>query len=259
MADKPRPQDTRPGTSASARQAKIQAAAKARGTGPSRVTIAGVIAIIALIAVIAWVIIADQQAKDKATTGGASLPPGVAAMGDPISRGTPKSGAPVLDIYEDFQCPGCEVLERSLGSTIRELAADGSVDVRYYMMTFLDGRFPGDHSNRAANAAVCAVAAGKFGELHDLVYANQPTTEGAGWTDAQLTDWARQAGITGTALTTWETCFKDKSHNQYVNSIEDASAKAGVTATPTLKLNGKVLDMSTVKDAAGFRAKVLAG
>lgn len=259
MATDPRPQDTRTGTSSSGRQAKIQAAAKRAGTGPSRVTIAGVIAIVALVAVIAWVIIADQQAKDKATSGGSSLPAGVAAMGDPISRGTPKPGAPVLDIYEDFQCPGCEALERTLGSTIKALAADGSVDVRYYMMTFLDGRYPGDHSNRAANAVACAVAPGKFGELHDLVYANQPTTEGAGWTDAQVSDWAKQAGITGPAFTTWQTCFQDKAHNRYVNSIEDASAKAGVTATPTLKLNGKVLDMSKVKDAADFKAKVLAG
>lgn len=245
--------------SAADRQAKIQAAGKAVKTGPSRVTIAGVVAIVTLIAVIAWVIIADQKAKTAAGVGGATLPPGVAAMGEPISRGTPKAGAPVLDIFEDFQCPGCAALEAKLGTSIAELAADGSVDVRYHMMTFLDDRYPGENSSRAANASACAVASGKFGALHDLVYANQPTTEGDGWTDAQLAGWAKDSEITGTALTTWQTCVANKTHNQYVVSMQESTAKAGVTSTPTLKLNGKVFDHTTVTSGEDFKTKILAG
>ncbi|HNQ06755.1 MAG TPA: thioredoxin domain-containing protein [Tetrasphaera sp.] len=250
--NQPAPQDA-----VSARQAKIQQATKGthRG-GPNPLVIAGVIALVAIVAVVGFVVINNKNAAKAASEGGSALPKGVSAMGQPFVRGTPKAGAPTLDIYEDFQCPGCGQFERILGSTVKEMATSGDVQVRYHVMTFLDDNFQGKNSSRAANAAFCAADDGKFGEMHDLIYANQPTQEGKGWTDEQLTTFAGQAGLTGAALDAWTTCYQKQDHNQYVVSMQDATSKDGVTSTPTVRLNGKDLTLTNM-DAAAFKKAVL--
>ena len=70
-------------------------------------------------------------------------------------------------------------------------------------IAFVDTNLKNDSSTRAANAVACASDAGKFLEYHSAVFAAQPVKEGDGYTDAQLTEFATTAGITGPALTTW--------------------------------------------------------
>lgn len=253
MAKKqPTPQDA-----VAARQAKIQQATKGTNRGgPNPLVIAGVIALVAIVAVVGFVVINNKNATKEASAGGSVLPKGVTAMGQPYVLGTPKSGAPTLDIYEDFQCPGCGQFERILGPTVKEMATSGDVQVRYHVMTFLDDSFSGKNSSRAANAAFCAADDAKFGGLHDLIFANQPAQEGQGWTDEQLTTFAGQAGLSGAALETWKTCYKAQDHNQYVVSMQEATSKDGVTSTPTIKLNGTVMDLKGM-DAATFTKAVL--
>ena len=50
------------------------------------------------------------------------------------------------------------------------------------------------------------------GPYHDAVYAGQPAKEGQGYTDAQLEAFAKTAGITGSALGTWQQCVKSGQH-----------------------------------------------
>ena len=42
---------------------------------------------------------------------------------------------PVLDIFEDFQCPACKALEETSGATIKNLAAEGKAKVVYHPIT----------------------------------------------------------------------------------------------------------------------------
>ena len=125
-----------------------------------------------------------------------------------------------------------------MGPQIRTLADAGQIKLVYHMMSFLDANLGNDSSTRAANAAACAADAGKFLQYHAAVFAGQPTQEGAGYTNAQLTQFAKTAGITGSALTTWQQCATSAQHAQYVTDVETASGKAGVNGTPTIKLNG---------------------
>lgn len=228
------------------RQAKIQQAAGATRTGPSPVVIAGIVAILAIIAIVAWTIINNNNANQKKAEGGSALPAGVSAMGEPMPRGTPKEGAPTLDIYEDFQCPGCHQFETILGPAVAQMARDGSANVRYHIMNFLDGNYPGENSTRAAMGSFCAAGGGKFGEYHDGVYAIQPATEGQGWTDEQFKQIAKDVGLSGEAYTAWESCYTGQDMKQYIASMQTASEKDGVTTTPTVKLNGKLLDMKNM-------------
>ena len=240
---------------ATSRQDKIRQVSSTTRSGPSPMMIGGVVALVAIIAVVAWTIIANNNANTDKTKGGSELPKGVTAMGQAFIRATPKAGAPTLDIYEDFQCPGCHQFETTFGAAVRQMADDGTAKVAYHIMSFLDERFPGDNSKRAAVATFCAANFDRFGQYHDSVYANQPAKEGQGWTDAQLEQYAKDSGITGADFGTWKTCYTQRATQQYVSSMQTASEKDGITSTPTVKLDGKAMTLDGMT-AADFTKAV---
>jgi protein-disulfide isomerase len=211
-------------------------------SGPNPVVIGAIIAVVVILAVVVAIVIgSNSKSGPSATASGNPVPAGVVGgTGGGIfaNATTAKSNAPTMDAYEDFQCPTCGELERTLGPQIRTLADAGQIKLVYHMMSFLDANLGNDSSTRAANAAACAADAGKFLQYHAAVFAGQPTQEGAGYTNAQLTQFAKTAGITGSALTTWQQCATSAQHAQYVTDVETASGKAGVNGTPTIKLNG---------------------
>lgn len=235
---------------ANARQAKIQAASTTTSGGASKIVVAAVVMVVAIVAIVGAVIWQQQSATNDIIGDGNATPGGV-AMGAGFvapSSATAPDGVPVLDVFEDFQCPACAKLEAELGETIKQLEADGKVKVVYHIKNFLDDNLGNDSSTRAANAAFCADDAGQFQAYHDAVYANQPASEGQGWTAAQLTGFAEASGITGDALKTWTTCSENNKYVNYVNSVEEQSSKDGVTGTPTLKLDGETVSVQTIVD-----------
>ena len=218
--------------------------------GPNVVLIGAIIAAAVVIAVVIAIVIGNNG---KSGSGAAqSVPAGVVGgtgggiLVDPAA----KANAPTLDVYVDFQCPNCGSFEQQFGPALTELAKTGEVKYVVHMMTFLDTAIGNDSSKRATNAASCAADAGKFGEYHTAVFAGQPAQEGDGYTDAQLTEFAKTAGITGPALSTWQQCTTAGRHDQYVSDVAEASGRAGVTGTPTVKLNGKDISKSLFVDGA---------
>ena len=245
-------------TPKSARQAKIDAVRKDSGGGANRIVVGAVVAIVAIIAVVGGVVIAEQNKQDRVGTSTA-LPAGATAMGEGFvanKDATLVSGAPTLEIYEDFQCPACAQLEQVMGPTIKELADAGKVKLVYHLKTFLDANLRTTHSLGMGNAAMCAADAGKFQPFHDAVYANMPAQEGQGWSQAKVKGFAEGAGISGDALDTWQACVDDKKYATYVESTEESSSKAGINSTPTVVLAGQKVDFNAVPDAAALTAAV---
>jgi protein-disulfide isomerase len=174
-----------------------------------------------------------------------------AAPSGTIVLGTAGQGLPVLDIYEDFQCPACTSIEKIFGPQVDALLADGRIEVRYHMMSFLDGMLRNDSSVRAAAGGFCAHEQGKFGAWHGTLFApaNHPAKEGDGWTDAQLAALAKTAGLDVAA---WSSCVASGKYAQQVADANELSLAAGVNATPTFKLNGTKLDLQKVSNLGGL-------
>lgn len=160
-----------------------------------------------------------------------------------IILGTAGKGLPVLDIYEDFQCPACAQVERVFGTQVDELVASGRVEVRYHMMSFLDEMLKNDSSVRAANGGFCAHDQGRFLAWHDVLFANHPANEGDGWTDGQLRALADKAGLD---TASWSACVASGRFASAVSAANELSLQGGVNSTPTYMLNGAKLNLNSV-------------
>jgi len=240
-------------SSSASRKAKIQAAAPKGGIrngtggsgGANRVVVAAVVVVVVLAAVITAVVLGSRDKSAATTSGGSALPKNVAAMGAGlVVNPDAPANVPTLDLYEDFQCPVCARFEEIFGLQIVDLVKANQVRLVAHPLSFLDDNLRNDSSNRAANAAACAADADKFLQFHAATFQGQPKTEGAGYTDAQLKNFAVQAGLSGATLTSWEQCYSAKTHNQWVESVQTQSEKDGVNGTPTVLLNGKALDLT---------------
>jgi protein-disulfide isomerase len=228
-----------------------EAAARARAERRRRTLLGGLVAgVVVLVALVAVIVVQTQRAAPSAD---AAVPANV-VDGTVIAVGSAE--APVtVDLYEDFQCPNCKAFEDDGGSTLAQLVADGTVQARYHGMAFLDTSANDQYSTRALNAAAAVLSAAgpdAFQTFHDLLFANQPAEGGSGLTDAQLVDYAGQAGATGSAV---QADIHDLTYGDWVKESTDQASKDGVTGTPTVLVAGtKLTDIS----AAGLTAAVTA-
>ena len=163
--------------------------------------------------------------------------------GQPVSWGA--AGAPVtVDLYEDFHCPHCADFEEQFGQTLTDAQGAGQITLRIFPMAFLDAG-----SMSAANAFACAAEAG-FGEAyHTGLFANHTLD----WSDTQLTQLAEQ--VHGSVPDAFAGCVTRRSHEDWVDSVNHAASAAGVTATPTMFLDGKQVDLTTVTPD-GLKAQI---
>lgn len=206
--------------------------------GPSKVLIAAVIAVaLVIVGGIAWLMTDPFGGLD------AKGPKGSIAEGNGVVAypGKATKDAPVVDVYEDFQCPYCGEMERANGKSMAKMAADGDIKLVIHTMSFLDGNLKNDSSKRSANAAFCAADAGKFPDYHAAVFAVQPKEEGAGYSDATLKKAATTAGITGAKRTAFDSCLSKGTYNGYVDDTLKRSNDDGVNGTPVVKIDGKEL------------------
>lgn len=200
---------------------------------------AALVGVLIVIALVSWLVSSHGSSSSSASLKQANKYVQDDGKGiTPYVGVTAKPGAPSVDVYEDFQCPSCKMLESHNAANLHSLAEAGKVKVTYHLMNFLDENLHNDSSTRAANAAVCAARSGKFMALHDVIYANQPEQEGKGYTDADLENFGKAAGVGGNFVT----CVSNQTNKAWVEKANEVALKAGATQTPTIKVNGKVMD-----------------
>ncbi len=225
--------------------------------------VAGVIAVVALVlAGLAFSRPAGAPAPDASAAPAASATPQQRTPADAgavhagtIVLGASGRGLPVVDVYEDYQCPACAQLEPLIAADLDALAASGEAELRFHPMSFLDQMLGNDSSRGAAEGAFCAAEQGRFLPYHHAVWANHPAREGDGWTEEQRVGIANQAGLDTTA---WQACTSSGKYADDVRNANDLPLASGITGTPTLALNGARLDLQQVMNGGGLAAYVRA-
>ena len=182
----------------------------------------------------------------------AALPSGVLAADSPtpfgVPYGTGSADVPVLELWEDFQCPACGSLELANGAGIAKLAEEGKVQLIYRPTAFLDANLGNDSSHRAIAAWGCAIDAGKVKEYHDTVYANQPVEEGMGFPEDRLLAFGSDSGITDAAFTTFSQCVTDGTYLAWAANTNQEFSAGEIGGTPAGFLNGEPVETAVLAD-----------
>ena len=159
---------------------------------------------------------------------------------------------PVIDIYEDFQCPVCAQFEALNGQYLETLIAAKKATVVYHTLSFL-----GPESVSAANAAACAADQDKYLPYKDALYATQPSENSGAWDNAALIQIGTLVGISNQKFSN---CINKTEFAGWVTNVAAAGSQANVNSTPTVFVNGKEINRQTdYFNADKFKAVVEQG
>ncbi|MGK8467261.1 DsbA family protein [Nocardia cyriacigeorgica] len=161
-------------------------------------------------------------------------------------------------VVMDLQCPACKKFEEANGSVLEEAVRDGSAAVEYSVITFLDRMSETEYSSRAGNASYCVANSGLDNYQSWLadIFAQQPAEGGAGLPDSDLIDIAGSAGYTDTAVAE---CITNRQYDSYLRTKTTQVLRSGVTATPTVYIDGtEVTDRQALMTPGGLAAVIAA-
>jgi len=194
--------------------------------------IAGVVVFGLVVGLAVWGISTSTSSK-----GGTDTPPNANAAQNGIMLAPMQSGIPTLEIFSDYNCSVCKAANLTLSAVIDQAASTGKANVIVHSMSF-----EAASSRPAAIAASCADFQGKFVDYHNQLYINQ-SSSGFDSTMLQTTIPAA-IGLTGDALTSFQTCVQTEATGKFVDAEKAYAVKQKVTATPTFFLDGQKIDNS---------------
>jgi protein-disulfide isomerase len=159
--------------------------------------------------------------------------------------------AVVVEEYSDFQCPACASAEPVVKDLIDQYGDRISFAYNDFPLTNI-------HSN-AKNAAIagqCALAQGKFWELHDLFFDRQLSWEGKSRSEA-VNLFKEYAGEVGLDQALFDACLDNKDTEKAVDEDISEARSRSVNSTPTFFINGERVVggadlISTVESALGI-------
>ncbi len=134
--------------------------------------------------------------------------------------------------FGDLRCPFCEQLYNNVEPQIMK----DYVDTGKVKFVFRNYAFLGPASTLAANAVACANEQGKFWDMENYFYKNQPSeTDTSMYTVDNLT---QVAGTLGMDTNQFQSCLNSTKYSTQVATDLSDGQKAGVSGTPTLFIDG---------------------
>jgi protein-disulfide isomerase len=215
-----------------------------------RLTVVAVVVVLLAVVIGAGVYFGRSPSSSANASG--PLPP-ASAQGQSLVVGDNASAKLEVVVYEDFLCPYCREFESSSRSALHAAAEKGTVQVEYRPFHLLQD----DYSTRALSAWAAVLQGGTAKQalrFHDLLYDKQPYESASDKPDTDtLADWAKQSGVTDSTVL----AAVEKSDTTFVDAADAAAEKAGVSGTPTVFVNGKELQGTSVSDMVDRLEKMI--
>jgi len=151
---------------------------------------------------------------------------------DIVTAGYPARGpanAPVTVVeFADFECPFCGGLHPTLKLVERNYADKVRFVYRQFPLTNIH-----PNAQKAAEASLCANEKQRFWEFHDSMFGEQSRLD-----VASLKQRAQTLGLNTSAF---NTCLDSGRQADAIQKDKEDGRKSGVTSTPTLFINGRLL------------------
>lgn len=226
------------GAQGRSRRAKLaaQRAAEAKRRRERRIVV-GValgLAITLVVGGVVWLIVRSnttKTAEEWPITEVQQTPAG----GEPIHFGT--EGGKHVEMFIDFHCPHCVTFEQEYGPILQEAESKKIATIDVYPMAFID-----QGSQNAANAFACAADAGYPRAYFNALFANATRQ----WSAQQLIELSSEIGHPPTPE--FEQCVNDGQQLAWVQSISGAADERGVTGTPTIFIDGELVDFAALNE-----------
>lgn len=178
-----------------------------------------------------------NQARQPSEVLSAPIAQAPAGLADGRTLGS--LSAPVtVEIWSDFQCPGC----RALATRIEPSIISDYVVPGYARLVYRDAAFQGrkvntawDESEQPAAAARCAADQGRFWQMHDWLFANWNGENEGGFRQERLRAIADSAELD---MAAYDNCMAKGDKQQAASGETDQALAQGINMTPTLVLNG---------------------
>jgi len=253
MSLNPRPtrSEQRDAARAKARELREQ---RAKGDQRKRllITAGSILGSLAVIAGVAMVLITASGDSQTNMENAKKVPANVTALGGVIvgkdlkviSEKEAKKINHVV-IYQDYQCPICELFEGPNLSQIKTWAQSGLAAVEFHPISFLDSNSLNNYSSRAANAAFCVANSqpDKYFDVNSALYYNQPQEGTAGPDNNALKETLKSVGVE--INDEMNKCIDQKRYGTYINNITNTALSQNavtgdskVTGTPHILVNG---------------------
>ncbi|MCL2489885.1 MAG: thioredoxin domain-containing protein [Propionibacteriaceae bacterium] len=212
-------------------RAQQEAAARKARRNIVLIVVAAVVVLAVIVGLIFWGVGRAGNGSANPTPSGAQvMPPDgnstdltQAAWITVPSTSPVKDAAVRVDIHFDYQCPWCKLVEDTYAKSLESLAGTGDIVLNLHNRIFLDSGYPNQNSTRAAIAAACVDYADntKFYAYNNTIFVNQPSNEGDGYSDQQLTvDFPAAIGLSGDALDKFKTCYSGRQTQDWVTNVE---------------------------------------
>jgi protein-disulfide isomerase len=160
--------------------------------------------------------------------------------------GLPVGSGPVMvEVYLDFLCPACQQFDVASRAVLDDYVADGTITLVYRPISILDDQTTTRFSTRSAAAAGCAADWGAVDEFVAEMMIRQPSQGTAGLSDDQMIEIGSEAGLTGDGF---GQCVRDGTYRTWARQNTDAAFERGVRGTPTVFVDGQVLEPRTIPD-----------
>ena len=149
-------------------------------------------------------------------------------------QGSPTAKVWVIEV-SDFQCPFCRQWHEETYQKLRdEFVRTGKVRLAYVNFPLAQHKY----ALPAAEAAMCAGAQGKFWEMHDALFANQPKWEALPSPAPFFESLARAAGVD---VARWRRCVESGKMKPLILADQDRARIAGAASTPSFMIGDKLL------------------
>lgn len=233
----------------SAREKAPQMRAEAARAQARRKTTVIAVAVLALVVVIAGVFNfwrADQIRKEASANPPANITDNAFVLGDP-------SAPHKVLINVDFLCPYCGDFEERYAPALDQAVAEKKIQLAIQPIANLDYLSQGsEYPTRAAMASASVWNQGNaevWKKFHDLLFANQPEENTTGLTNEQIVELVEQAGADAAAVAA---DLKEDRFKAWVRTTTEEASRAGRGRTPTVTLDGKILNLGQEADNLAF-------